>query len=282
MFYFLNNLFVRIILAGFLSMVAGRAISQSASDSHVEITFNKTSSIVFPAGITTVDRGSRDVLAQKAKGVNNVLQLKAGRTNFRETNLTVITSDGNLHHFVIRYAEKPERFTIHASPAGADENSETFPLLFQSDLTEAELQKYSERVIATAAKGRVKSTAAFDMRLSLKGIYIRNNTMFYHIIIDNKSNIPYHPDLLRFSVRDKKQPKRTASQELDQVPVYQYGSTVVIDGKSSAEVVYAIPKFTIPDAKRLHIELTEQRGGRHLTLEIKNKPIVNAQLIPAE
>jgi len=276
MFYFLNNLFIRIILAGFFAMYATRASSQSVIESqNVDVTFNKTSSLVFPAAITSVDRGSRDVLAQKAKGVNNILQLKAGKTNFRETNLTVITADGKLHHFAVRYSDKPAVFTLMAN--NGEGAKAPFPLLFQSEMTASELEYYATEIISSYEKGRLESTSEFDMRLSLLGIYIQDNIMFYHLGITNKSNIPYHTDMLRFSVRDKRQAKRTASQEVSESPIFQYGSTEVINGKSTVDVVYAIPKFTIPDAKLLSIELKEKRGGRHLRLAIKNKQIIRAR-----
>src|SRR5258708_37621952 len=98
MMYFLNNFYIRIILWAFFVLAATKAESQPVVESHnVEITYNKTSSLIFPTIIKSVDRGSRDVIVQKAKGVGNVLQLKAGKENFPETNLTVITSDGTLH-----------------------------------------------------------------------------------------------------------------------------------------------------------------------------------------
>jgi len=62
---------------------------------HLDITFLKTTHLIFPYAIKSVDRGSPDILAQKAKGVENVLLVKAGRENFKESNLSVITADGN-------------------------------------------------------------------------------------------------------------------------------------------------------------------------------------------
>lgn len=73
----------------------------------LEITYFKTTNIIFPSAIMGVDRGSKDVLAQKAKGAANILQLKAARDSFPETNLTVITADGKLNSFVINYNPKP-------------------------------------------------------------------------------------------------------------------------------------------------------------------------------
>lgn len=284
MLYFLNNLYIRIILASFFALFASTASSQSANESqNIEVTFNKTSSIVFPAVITSVDRGSRDVLAQKAKGVSNVLQLKAGRVNFKETNLTVITGDGKLHHFFVRYADRPSEFIIQATEPGmkADKTG-SIQVLFPAEITDTDMGEYARNIIASQKKKRLKGISQYDMKLSLQGIYIRENIMFYHLKITNKSNIPFHTDMLRFYVKDKRKVKRTASQEVVQTPLYHYGDVNEISGKSSQDLVYALPKFTIPDAKVFAIELMEQKGGRHLRLAIKNKTIIKALPVPAE
>lgn len=283
MLYFLNNLYVRIILASFFALFAVTASGQSANESqNIEVTFNKTSSIVFPAVITSVDRGSRDVLAQKAKGVSNVLQLKAGRVNFRETNLTVITGDGKLHHFFVRYADRPSEFIIQATEPGVKGGkAEPIPVLFPAEMTDNDMGEYARKIIASQKKKGLKGTAQYDMRLSLQGIYIQENIMFFHLKVRNKSNIPFHTDMLRFYVKDKQKVKRTASQEVAQTPLYHYGDAKVINAKSSRDLVYALPKFTIPDAKVFAIELMEEKGGRHLRLAIKNKIIIKAQPVPA-
>jgi hypothetical protein len=45
-------------------------------------------------------------------------------------------------------------------------------------------------------------------------------------------------------------------------------------------VIYALQKFTIPNAKALDIELFEKDGGRNLKVRIENKEIVKAKLLP--
>lgn len=282
MLYQLNNLYIRIIIAGFFALFALTASSQSANGSqNIEVTFNKTSSIVFPAVITSVDRGSRDVLAQKAKGVSNVLQLKAGRVKFKETNLTVITGDGKLHHFLVRYADRPSAFIIQATQPRPKVEKVGLPILFPAEMTDTDMDRYSRDIITSQKKRRIKGTSQYEMRLSLQGIYIQGNIIFCHLKITNKSNIPFHTDLLRFYVKDKQKVKRTASQEVVQTPLYHYGDVKVINGKSSQDLVYALPKFTIPDAKVFAIELMEKKGGRHLRLAIKNKTIIKALPVPA-
>lgn len=259
-----------------LLMAVFRISAQGVNSPTIEVTFNKTSSVIFPAAITSVDRGSRDILAQRAKGVNNILQLKAGTLNFKETNLTVITADGNLHHFFVKYSDKPSRYTVNIgiSPL-ADSNQ----LLFQSEMTEADLKQLSEEILSREDDRKIKSYTKYDMKLLLRGIYIEDNVMFFHLSIENKSNIPYHNEVLRFSIRDKRQSKRTASQEVSEAAIHQTGDASMIDGKSSNELVFAIPKFTIPDAKLLRIELKEKRGGRHLFIDVKNNSIIKARRV---
>lgn len=65
----------------------------------LEVTFNKTTHVIFPSAIRYVDLGSADLLAAKADGTENVLRVKAALRDFsRESNLSVITEDGRLLH----------------------------------------------------------------------------------------------------------------------------------------------------------------------------------------
>jgi conjugative transposon TraN protein len=245
---------------------------------YIELTVDKTSSIVFPSAITSVDRGSRDILAQKAKGVVNILQLKAARSNFRETNLTVITADGKLHHFILRYNEQPAVYTLDSNVSSGD-NAEATAILI-GNVAEVAFRQQTDYILASSSTSRVSRVSRNKMTLTLKGIYIRENVLLYHLQISNASNIPFHTEMLRFFVKDKQKAKRTASQELPETPLYIAGGSELIPAKASVDVVYAFPKFTIPDAKVLIVEMLEKRGGRHLHLNIKNRSIMKAVLMP--
>ena len=276
--YFINNLYIRIVLWGFFSWFATRANGQSRIESDtLQIAFNKTSSIVFPAVIKSVDKGSRDILAQKAKGVGNVLQLKAGREKFPETNLTVITADGILHHFTVSYSEQPSSFTTDMSNLSYPATSS---LIFQTELTESDMENYSSGIAQAKRKIRFVNESKDKMNLSLLGIYIKDDVMFFRFKAENRSNIDYDVDLFKFYIRDKARIKRTASQEIEVKPIYVYGNDKKIQGKSSTDLVYVLQKFTIPESKYLNVEMFEQNGGRNIELNIKNKTIVNARLLP--
>src|SRR5690606_1810552 len=236
---------------------------------------NKTSSLVFQSMITSVDRGSRDILAQKAKGVENVLQLKAARQNFPETNLTVITANGKLHLFTINYSNHPARlsFTVR------EDDEENSKLIFQTAMTESDLEKYCTRIIDQKRFRTIKRENKYKMTLALNGVYVTNDIIFYHFTLKNKSNINYDVDFLRLFIEDKARVKRTASQEVDVKPFYVFGNDKRINANSISNVVFALKKFTIPDARQLMIELYEENGGRNLNLAIGNGTIVNARPI---
>ena len=79
----------------------------------LEVTFSKTVHIIFPSAIRYVDLGSADIIAGKADGSENVLRVKAALRDFsRETNLAVITDDGNYYTFNVKYADEPTKLNI--------------------------------------------------------------------------------------------------------------------------------------------------------------------------
>lgn len=276
------NLPLTLLLFTFLNATAqsGDSQEQTIKAYPLQITYAKTSSIIFPAVIKSVDRGSKDLLVQKASSVGNVLQVKAGRPNFAQTNLTVITADGHLHHFTVDYATEPSTLTVNVNEPGAGQTPQSNELIFQTEMTETDMESHSGRITRVKKNLRFYSTSKYKIQLAVKGIFIKDNIMFYHLSMTNKSNIKYDVEFLRFYIRDKSTVKRTAYQELSLKPIYIHGSPSPISGRSTVEVVYAFEKFTIPEAKTLNIELFEKNGGRNLMLSIKNKTIVNAKPAP--
>jgi len=232
------------------------SVAMAQSDS-LSIGFNKTTSLVFPLMIKSVDRGSKDVLVQKIRGVENILEVKAGKENFTETNMTVITADGHLYSFLVHYATDPSlKITIGNEPS-----------IF-------------EKIAGQKKTVHGVKDAKYEMLLQLKGIYIENDILYYQLELRNFSNISYDIDMMRFFIKDKKQSKRTASQELEQFPLYVYGNTGSVAGQWKQTIVVALPKFTIPDKKLCYVQVMEKNGGRHLLLKINNNKLVKANLLP--
>jgi len=261
-----------------LKMAHGQTLNanESAVRSYaLQLTYNKTSTIVFPASIVSVDRGSRDVIVQRLNDVKNVLQLKANRVGFVETNLSVISSDGILRHFTVSYAKNPTVLTIDLS----SETSDNRKLLFDVSLTDVEIAKSKSVISSDKRRAHFTNECDGGVCLSLLGVYVKSDVMFYRMNITNKSDVDFNVELTKLYIRDKGRVKRTASQEIEILPISILGEIEKIPGNGKQEVIITIKKQMIPKSKFMMIELFEDNNGRHLNLAIKSKAVVNARLL---
>ena len=240
------------------------------------ITFYKTTNLVFPYAIKSVDKGSKDILAQKAKGVENILQIKAGKPGFDQTNLTVITADGKLYSYILNYTDTPTVLNIRFANVTTDHPEAFFSNV---NINEAQVQADAETVATDEATVHGIKDKNYGMKMEMTALYIKDDVLFCRINLQNHSNINYGIDQLRFYIRDQKKSKRTATQELEITPLYIKGDTSIIPGQTENVFVYALPKFTIPDKKYFAIELMEKSGGRHLKITVHNRTIVRAKLL---
>lgn len=271
---------IKTLLSAFLHAVAFAATAQvsgpTAITQEIDISYSKTTTLVFPFPILSVDRGSSDILAQKAKGVQNVLQLKAAQEDFIETNLTVITTDGLLYCFPLCYNEHPPLLTF--SFAGTRNPGK---IVLENELINAEeVQRNTELALHDRSSTKIFKEEVHGIGLSLTGRYIHDNIIYYRVSLSNTSPIGYDIGQLRFFVRDQKRSKRTASQEIEIVPIAVIPDALKIPARSELTIVYALPKFTIPDKKNLIIELVEKDGGRHLQLQLKNTKAAKVTPLP--
>lgn len=241
------------------------------------IAYSKTTNIVFPFAVKSVDRGSEDVLVQKAKSVENVLQLKAAKYGFAETNLTAITSDGQLYSFVLNYNEQKPLLNLVVDKTKSF-TQENFVSAESED--EAELQSYTKLAFYEKKKLHGVKDEKYDVKLQLNGLFIHEQVMYCRIKVKNYSNVNYDISQLRFFTRDQRKAKRTASQEIEIYPLYIYNNAAVVQAESEISFVFALPKFTIPDKKYLAIQLMEDKGGRHLELRMKNKKLMQLKVLP--
>lgn len=264
----MKTIFLNIIMC----VLIFKTHAQIALPETFDITYNKTTSVIFPFGIKSVDRGSKDILVQKAKGVDNVLHVKAAHRGFAESNLTIITDDGLIHEFTVNYSDSPSQRTYFIHPDY--DNHESVRL--SSGTNSRRLANACMNILKWKSTNEKIHKKKYKLKLSLDGIYIQDNTLFYRLNISNRSNLNYNIQSLRFFIKDKRQIKRSASQEIEVEPIFIQGQTDKVTGKSSINLVYAFPLFTIPEAKKLTIELFENNGGRNLSIEVNNRSIVKA------
>lgn len=251
---------------------------------HMEVTYDKTSHLIFPTAIRYVDLGSEYLIAGKAEDAENVLRVKASVRNFEpETNFSVITNDGRFYSFNVYYSSYPEAIsydllTMQKAVDKANGNDVLFEELGNNSPSLAGLLL---ETIYKKDKRIVKHIGAksFGIQFILKGIYIHNGKYYFHTELRNRTNVPFEIDFVNFKVVDKKVAKRTVVQERPMIPLRTYKPLDGIAGKATEQNVFLLDQFTIADDKVLLIEIFEKNGGRHQTLQVENSNLIKARLI---
>lgn len=282
-----------------IALILGFAVQSYAQDSanaktplalgkiepyKMEVTYDKTSHLIFPTAIRYVDLGSEYLIAGKAEDAENVLRVKATVRDFEpETNFSVITNDGRFYSFNVYYSSYPEAMsydllTMQKAVDKANGNDVLFEELGNNSPSLAGLLL---ETIYKNDKRIVKHIGAksFGIQFILKGIFIHNGKYYFHTELRNKTNVPFQIDFINFKVVDKKVAKRTVVQERPMIPLRTYKPLDEIGGKLTEQNVFLLDQFTIADDKVLLIEIFEKNGGRHQTLEVENSDLIKARLI---
>lgn len=254
----------------------------------LEVTFEKTVHIIFPAPIRYVDLGSSNIIAGKAGSSENILRVKAAIRQFEsETNMAVITEEGSYYTFNIKYADEPEKLNIemkdfmHDGIATNRPNNSMEIYLKELGSESPRLVYLINRAIYNSDKRLVKHIGSkrFGVQYLLKGIYSHNNQLYLHTSIKNTSNVAFDIDFVRMKIVDRKVAKQTAIQETVIYPLRAYNFISSVGGNSTQRTVFTIDKVTIPNDKQLVIELFEKNGGRNQSFVIENEDLLKAEEI---
>lgn len=254
----------------------------------LEITYDKTVHVIFPAPVRYVDLGSPNLIAGKADGAENVIRVKATTRHFRqETNMSVITEDGNFYTFNVKYADEPLLLNVEMCDFIHDGESVNRPnnameiYLTELDNESPRLVRLIMKSVHENDKRRIRHIGSkrFGVQFLLKGMYTHSDLLYFHTQVKNTSHVPFDVDFITFKIVDKKVVKRTAMQEQVIYPLRACNYVTRVNGRDSECTVFALPKFTIPDDKKLVVEMFEKQGGRHQRFEVVNEDLVRAETV---
>ena len=254
----------------------------------LEVTYDKTTHIIFPSAVRYVDLGSPNLVAGKADGAKNVIRVKAVVKNFRdETNMSVITESGSFYTFNVKYADEPLLLNVEMKDFIHDGSKVNRPnnaldiYLEELGCESPKLVQLINKSIHKENRRHVKHIGckAFGIQYLLRGIYTHNGLLYFHTQIKNSSNVPFEVDFVTYKLVDKKVMKRTAIQEQVIFPLRAYNYATVVAGNKEERTVFTLDKFTIPADKVLVVELNEKSGGRHQSFTVENEDIVRARVI---
>lgn len=252
----------------------------------MQVTYNKTSHLIFPSAIRYVDLGSEYLIAGKADDAENVLRIKAAVKDFSdETNFSVITEDGRFYNFNVFYSSYPAtlNYDLLTMQKASDRENGNDVLFEELGSNSPSLAGLLMETVYKKNKRFVKhiGSKSYGIQFLLKGIYVHNGKFYFHTELRNTSNVPFAIDFVNFKVVDKKVAKRTVVQEKPITPLRMYKPLTEIAGNTTDQNVFLLDQFTITDDKVLLIEIFEKNGGRQQTLQIENSDLVHAKLVNA-
>ncbi|MFD2939171.1 conjugative transposon protein TraN [Flavobacterium notoginsengisoli] len=250
----------------------------------MEVTYDKTSHLIFPSAIRYVDLGSASLIAAKADDAPNVLRIKASIKDFEpETNFSVITDDGRFYSFNAQYSPSPQvlSYDLQDMQKTVEKTAGSNVLFEELGNTSPSLAGLLLETIYKNDKRTVKhiGSESFGIQFILKGLYIHNGRYYFHTQLVNRSNVPFRIDFVNFKVVDKKTAKRIAVQERLLVPLRIFKPLDQIAGKATDNNVFLLDQFTISDDKILLVEIFEKNGSRYQAFQLENSDLVKARLV---
>ncbi len=277
-------------------LFSGRSLAQDSAAYHltleearlesykIQVTYNKTSHLLFPSRIRYVDLGSDLLIANKAEPIGNVLRIKSAVRDFEEeTNFSVITEDGKFYNFDVYYSSYPDALSYDLlKQQRSIEQQYATDVLFEelkgnsSSLTEMIMEN-----LYTKNNRTIKHIASrsYGIQFSVRALHVNDSKFYFTLVVKNSSNVSYEIDMVNFRIVDKKNLKRTVVQDKILEPVRVHFPKMTASHHSDVAGVYLLDQFTLLKDQVLEIEVLEKNGGRHQKVQLENKDLVNARLI---
>ena len=142
-------------------------------------------------------------------------------------------------------------------------------------LSTEDMTRYARQIWNSPARIRNVSTKMHRMIIRLNNIYTVGDYFFLDFSIENRTNIKFDIDEMRFKLADKKQAKATNSQVIELTPAMTLENTTSF--KYGYRNVVVLKKMTFPNDKVLTIELSEKQiSGRTISLNIDYEVVLSA------
>ena len=138
-----------------------------------------------------------------------------------------------------------------------------------------EMARFARRIWDSPARFRNVGAKRNHMDIRLNNIYSAGEYFFIDFSVENRTNIRFDIDQIRFKVEDKRQSRATNNQSVELSPamILESGTSFM----HSYRNVVVLRKLTFPNDKVLTIELSEKQiSGRTITLSIDYEDVLHA------
>jgi conjugative transposon TraN protein len=224
-----------------------------------------------PEKIQYVDISSKSITGDLA--LPNLLRLRFKDSSYTDAIVT-IAGEKFLAQYHILPAVSAEIQTVEIQPG------DTRPLDISGiSLSYPQLKKLAGDLFTFSARKHTETANAFGIRARLNHVYSAGEYIFLDLSYENKTNLRYDIDELRFRIDDKKVTKASNVQSIELKPELSLFN--VASFSKYYRNIFVLKKVSFPGNKVLHVELSEKQiSGRVVTLDISYKDVLGADTLP--
>lgn len=203
--------------------------------------------------------------------------LKASRGT--SSNLLVLTEDGAIYSYVLSYRDSLKQYARFIEPAesiGNENPGQETDTPISLDATQPKQdaiekrETYFKRIAShylRTSKGKIKSVARADLRLTTKKINYYGNEVFLVMEIENNSEIPFEPDFFMVYTEKGNKRRNSSFQKILKQEVFRWHVPKELQPGEHKRFVLVFSKFTLEKKEKIAVEIREKNGNRLLDLK---------------
>lgn len=257
--------------------------AMSAMNAFGQQTYNEMEQLTVNENVTTVITASEpirlvDISTDKVVGdkpIENVIRVKpkeGGHEDGAVLAIVTVVTERYRSQYALIYTTRLEEAVSDKEVQMDERNAFHNPAVSMS--TE-EMVRYARRIWNSPAKYHSTRTNRHHLTMRLNNVYSVGEYFFIDFSVENRTNLRFDIDELRFKLSDKKQQKATNVQDLMLEPV------LLLEKSASFQHGYrnvvVLKKMTFPNDKVLTIELSEKQiSGRTISLSIDYEDVLSA------
>lgn len=252
------------------------SISFGASAQELETLYlNKDISthILSKVNITKIDLSTNLVVGQLSN--KKILAIKPISANNIELGVLSIIGEDYFVQYKLVYTNDMDYADKKVFIIDTPEN---FFLNPEYEMSNIDMWKYSKRIQELSPTYNNVAARENKAIIKLNNIIVKGHYLFIDYSIENRTNLMYDVDDIKYTIDDKKIVKNTNVQRVLVEPQYQFNKDKTF--KKNYRNIVCFNKMTFPDNKEFIIELSEEQiSGRTIKLSISYLDILNADTL---
>ena len=271
-----------IIILGMLLAVASQAANHKTLDT-IYANEHMNMALFFPSKIKQGIVGNDNFAFTYNREKGQVLGLLKAVPG-KDSNLLVITEDGSVYSFMVRYAREisyPNRFIglgerIGTEDQGVGEDTQQERVAQTLVADSSEVPTISDRRFQNSCESllqlpELNHSVKKEQGLSLavKNMYHMQDEVYIQFEITNHSGVRFDFGDLELFMASGKRGRRASYQELELLPRYRHNVPTSIMHGQKSRLVYVFPKFHLDKGDKLRANLTEEGTSRLVALTFK-------------